>query len=117
LGNSPISASTEIQKRRLQDNQELIKEEWRKKKDGATLSEKVAEHLEKIKKKEVVSHMIDTFFERIVENGNEYYVRFTDLQRDDRTIDVPDEFEIRAREAREAEEREAKRDIEFEEYK
>ena len=104
-------------KRRIADNKQRIADEWRKKKEGPTLAETVVKHLEKVKKKEIVSHIIDTFFERRMEHGNEYYVRYTDLQRDNRTTDVPDEFEIRAKEAREAEERESKRDMEFEEFK
>lgn len=119
LDGKPISAGTEVQKRRLHDNQEMIKEEWRKKKEGPTLAEKIEKHLEKVKKKEIVSHLIDTFFEQVNEGGCDYYVRYTDLQRDygTRTVDVVDEFEKRAKEKREAEEKEAKRDIDFEEYK
>lgn len=95
LDGKPLSTLTEHQKRRHQDNQDRIKEEWRKKKEGATLSEKIKKHFDKVKKKEVVSHMIDTFYERTEENGVHYYVRFTDLQRPDgRTSNVPDEFEI-----------------------
>lgn len=45
-----------------QDNIRLNNEEMRKKKKGATLEEKVKKHLEKVKKKGAVAHMIDTFF-------------------------------------------------------
>ena len=41
--------------------------------------------------------MIDTFYEPTQENGINYYVRYTNLQRENgRTNDVPDEFEIQA---------------------
>lgn len=51
----------------------------RKKKKGATLEEKVKKHLEKVKKKGAVTHMIDTFFAPVQEHGNDFYVRYTNL--------------------------------------
>jgi hypothetical protein len=57
----------ENQKRRSYDNTQKINEEWRKKKEGATLGEKIKKHLEKVKKKEVVHHMVDTFFKPVEE--------------------------------------------------
>ena len=72
MDGKPLTTLTEHQKRRHTDNQEKIKEEWRKKKEGATLGEKIKGHLAKIKKKEIVSHLIDTFYQRIEENGTHY---------------------------------------------
>ena len=40
----------------------LIQEEMRKKKDGLTLKEKIEKHLEKIKSKDAVSLIDDSFF-------------------------------------------------------
>lgn len=40
----------------------LINEEMRKKQEGHTLGEKIAKTLEKIKTKNVVSHIDDAFF-------------------------------------------------------
>ena len=62
--------------------------------------------------------MIDTFYEPIQDNGINYFVRYTNLQREEgRTHDVPDEIEIQANQARIKEEEESKRDITFEEFK
>jgi len=83
----------------------------RKKKSGNTLGENIKKHLERVKRKGmsneeegvfVVNHMIDTFFEPVQENGHNYFVRYTDLQRmDGRTLEVPDEIEIEAKLAHE----------------
>ena len=45
----------------------MINEEKRKKDEGATLPEKIEKLIEKIKKKDVVSHMNDTFYEECVD--------------------------------------------------
>jgi hypothetical protein len=58
---------------------DMINEEKRKKDEGATLPEKIEKLIEKIKKKEVVSHMNDTFYEEVVDEGTVYYLRRTDL--------------------------------------
>ena len=61
------------------DNQLKINEEWRKKKEGATLGEKIKKQLEKVKKTELVNHIIDSFFSEREEDGVKFYVRYTDL--------------------------------------
>lgn len=91
----------------------------RKRKEGLALIEKIEKELEKVKKKKVVSHMTDTFFERVEENGIMYYQRRSNLQRDDtlRTNNIVDEIEEQERLARVKAEEEAKRDIDFDEFK
>lgn len=79
------------------DNQHKINEEWRKKKDGATLGEKIKRCLDLVKKKEVIEHMIDTFYNESEENGVKFFTRTTDLFRDGvRVKDIPDEEDIEA---------------------
>jgi|LauGreDrversion4_2_1035121.scaffolds.fasta_scaffold155220_1 hypothetical protein len=52
----------EQQKKRTNENMTLIQDEMRKKQDGLTLGEKVEKYLEKIKNKQGVSLIQDTFF-------------------------------------------------------
>lgn len=62
--------------------------------------------------------MIDTFYNEVEENGLKFYLRYTDLQRPDgRTLEVPDELEIKAKVEKEEEEKEEKRDITYDEFK
>ena len=82
---------------RNQDNIIKIEEMMRKKTDGLTLNEKIEKELEKVKKKAkidtIVSHMGDTFFKQVEENGNLYYLRRTNLLRDNgRTLNIVDEI-------------------------
>ena len=84
---------------RNQDNIIKIEEMMRKKTDGLTLNEKIEKELEKVKKKAkidtIVSHMGDTFFKQVEENGNLYYLRRTNLLRDNgRTLNIVDEIEL-----------------------
>ena len=51
----------------------------RKKKDGLTLAEKIEKHLEKIKSKDAVSLIDDSFFEKETEGGLLWYLRRTNL--------------------------------------
>lgn len=89
--------SQQNHKRRLMDNQHKINEEWRKKKEGATLAEKIKRCLEQVKKKEVIEHMTDTFYQECEENGVKFFARTTDLFREGvRTKDIPDEEDIEA---------------------
>jgi lauroyl/myristoyl acyltransferase len=74
-----LGMTKEQQKKRTNKNMEMINEEMRKKNEGATLPEKIEKLIEKIKKKEVVSHMNDTFYEECVDQGTVYYLRRTDL--------------------------------------
>ena len=96
----------------------LINEEKRKKDEGATLPEKIEKLIEKIKKKEVVSHMNDTFYEEVVDEGTVYYLRRTDLQREDgRHKNVVDKIELAEKEKNDFDAKEAARDQAYEEFK
>lgn len=61
-----LGMTKENQKRRTNKNVEMIQEEMRKKKD-LTLSEKIEKAIEKVKKKDNIVHMNDTFYEEIVD--------------------------------------------------
>lgn len=66
----------------------------RKRKHGMTLGEKITAHLEKVKKKNVISIIGDSFFEKVEEQGCLFQLRRTNLQRDDgRTLNIVDEIE------------------------
>ena len=72
-----------------------IEEEMRKRKQGLTLNEKIEKELEKVKKKAVVSHMGDSFYKPVEEGGNIFYLRRTNLLRDNgRTLNIVDEIEV-----------------------
>ena len=62
-----LGMTKETQKKRTTENMNLIQEEMRKKKDGLTLGEKIEKYLEKIKSKEAVSLIDDTFFSKETE--------------------------------------------------
>lgn len=47
----------------------MIEELLRSRKHGLTMSEKIEKHVEKTKKKELVSHITDSFFEEVEELG------------------------------------------------
>ena len=95
-----------------------INDEMRKKEKGLTLAEKIEKLIEKVKKKEVISHMDDAFYEEQVEGGVVYYVRRTNLQREGgRTLEIPDEVELAEKKKSEEEAIEAARDMEYEEFK
>jgi len=71
-----------------------------------------------VKKKEVVSQMVDTFFKPVEEQGVVFYTRHTDLMRPGgRTVDVEDELEIQAKVAEEEAKAELMRDITFDEFR
>lgn len=91
----------------------------RKKKDGLTLSEKIEKAIEKVKKKENVVHMNDTFYEEIVDEGVVFYLRKTNLQRETegRLKNVIDKVELEEKKKTEADAKEAARDMEFDEFK
>jgi len=69
----------ENQDSRASANREMIEEVMRSRKHGLTLCEKIEKHLDKIKKKDLVSHICDSFFEEVEENGRQLYVRRTNL--------------------------------------
>ena len=56
----------------------------RKKKEGETLGEKIENHLDKLKKKHVSQLLSDAFYEKVHENGIPFYVRSTNLLRDEK---------------------------------
>ena len=58
-----IQADKESQDSRAKANRDMIDELLRNRKHGLTMSEKIEKHLEKIKKKELLSHICDSFFE------------------------------------------------------
>ena len=95
-----------------------IEEEMRKRKQGLTLNEKIEKELEKVKKKAVVSHMGDSFYKQVEECGNIFYLRRTNLLRDNgRTLNIVDEIEVQDAEDLKRREEEEKRDITFDEFK
>lgn len=113
-----LGMTKENQKRRTNKNVEMIQDEMRKKKDGLTLSEKIEKAIEKVKKKENVSHMNDTFYEEVVDRGVVFYLRKTNLQREDgRLKNVVDKIEVEQKAKVEAEAIEAARDMTYEEFK
>ena len=94
-----------------------IEEEVRKREKGPTLAEIIEKELKKVKKKEVVSHMGDTFFKQVEEGGNMYYLRRTNLLRDTgRTLNIVDEIEIQEIQEQKEREEEEKRDISFDDF-
>ena len=51
--------------------------------------------MEKVKTKNVISHINDIFFESVEEQGCQFQLRRTNLQRDDgRTLNIVDEIEV-----------------------
>ena len=95
-----------------------INDEMRKKEKGLTLAEKIEKLIEKVKKKEVISHIDDAFYQEQNEGGVVYYVRRTNLHREDgRTLNIPDEIELAEKKKAEADAIEEARDMEYEEYK
>lgn len=58
-----LGMTKEQQKKRTHDNMTLINEELRKKQEGLNLGEKIAKALDKVKSKDVVKHIDDSFFE------------------------------------------------------
>ena len=58
-----LGMTEEQQKKRTHDNMTLINEELRKKQEGLNLGEKIAKALDKVKSKDVVKHIDDSFFE------------------------------------------------------
>ena len=104
----------------------------RKKKEGDTLGVKIQNHLEKMKKNDVTQIIGDAFYEQVFEQGIPFYERRTNLLRDmkvtkgkeadaaviniNKTINIPDDVQLRKL-AMEAEaEKEAKRDRTFDEF-
>ena len=113
-----VNMSKEQQDSRARDNLEKIEELMRRRKHGLTLAEKIDEKLDKMKKKDMISHICDSFFEEVEEEGKYYMLRRTNLQRDDgRTLNIVDEIEVEAAREAQAQEEEEKKDMVFEDYK
>ena len=87
-------------------------------KQGPTLGEKITTHLEKVKKKKVISLIGDAFFQPVEEMSVNFYLRRTNLQREDgRTLNIIDEIEVEEAQNRAAAEEEAKKDMTYEDFK
>ena len=113
-----VNMSKEQQDSRARDNLEKIEELMRRRKHGLTLAEKIDEKLDKMKKKDMISHICDSFFEEVEEDGKYFMLRRTNLQRDDgRTLNIVDEIEVEAAREAQAQEEEEKKDMVFEDYK
>lgn len=113
-----VNMSKEQQDSRARDNLEKIEELMRRRKHGLTLAEKIDEKLDKIKKKDMISLICDSFFEEVEEDGKYFMLRRTNLQRDDgRTLNIVDEIEVEAAREAQAQEEEEKKDLVFEDYK
>lgn len=107
----------------------------RKKRDGETFGEKIENHLEKLKSRHVTTLLTDAFYHQTHEAGIPFYLRKTNVLRDmpcetknqeskesevlntNKTINIPDEKQIRAQEVREEVAKEEKRDSTYEEFK
>ena len=102
---------------RSQANREMIEELIRSRKHGLTLKEKIERHLEKSKRKGLVSLITDSFFDEVEEAGRLLYLRRTNLQRDGgRTLNVEDEIEVEAAQQRERIQEEESKDRTYTEY-
>lgn len=80
------------------------------------LGEKIEEHLEAIKDKDLINLIDDAFFKEELDRGVSFQVRRTNLLKDRRTLNVIDEIEEKEKMQRAFEEAEAKRDMTYEEY-
>ena len=90
-----IQILKEHQENRSKENIKQIEELMRKRKQGLTLGEKITRHLERVTRKSIVTHIGDSFYERAEENGTEFFLRRTNLQRDGgRTLNIVDEIEV-----------------------
>ena len=87
-------------------------------KHGETLGQKITSHLEYVKSKKLITHIGDSFFRPVEEEGIMYQLRRTNLQRDDggRTLNIEDEIEVEAAQLRIAREEEEKKDMTFEQF-
>jgi len=64
----------------------------RKKKDGLTLSEKIEKYLEKIKTRDALNVIDDSFFSKETDAGMVWYIRRCDLlSKSGRKLDIIDE--------------------------
>ena len=82
-----------------------------------TLGEKITHHLDKVRSKNVISQIGDSFYAPVEEQGSIFMLRRTDLQRDGgRTLNIVDEIEIEEREMRNVQEEEEKKDMTYDTF-
>ena len=107
----------EHQDNRARENLKQIEELIRARKHGLTLAQKVTNHIESVKKKNIVSHIGDSFFHEVEEQGLVFLLRRTNLQRDDgRTLNIVDEIELEEAQMKAEREEEEKKDMTFEQF-
>lgn len=95
----------------------MINEYMRKKKEGLNLKEKIEEHLAEIKEEKDLVHLIDdAFFKNEVDRGVEFKVRRANFITGSRMYDIIDEIAAEEQKRREFEEKEAARDMTYEEF-
>ena len=83
-----------------------------------TLKQKIEHNFGKIKKKDLISHIGESFFAPVEENGSVWQLRRTNLQRDNgRTLNIIDEIEVQAAEERKQQEIEEAKDMTFDDFK
>ena len=81
------------------------------------MKQTIDSYLEKVKKKDLVSHIGECFFQPVQENGIVWQLRRTNLQRDNgRTLNIIDEIEQEERKERELREEEEAKDMTFEQF-
>ena len=79
------------------------------------MKQTIDSYLEKVKKKDLVSHIGECFFQPVEENGIVWQLRRTNLQRDNgRTLNIVDEIEVQETEERKQREEEEAKDMTFE---
>lgn len=67
----------------------------RARKHGLTLKQKIEHNFEKIKKRDLISHIGESFYAPVEEKGLVWQLRRTNLQRDNgRTLNIVDEIEV-----------------------
>lgn len=74
-----VNMVKEHQDNRAKANMKQIEELMRQRKHGMTLGEKITAHLEKIKKKNIISMIGDSFFHQVEEQGLFFHLRRTNL--------------------------------------
>lgn len=90
----------------------------RRRHNGLTLDEKITIHLDKVKRRDVVTLLGCSFFEPHEEQGCSFMLRRVDMQRDEgRTLNIVDEIQEAASKERAEAEIEEGKDPTFEDYK
>jgi hypothetical protein len=89
-----LGMTKETQKKRTHENMQKINDEMRKKEQGLTTGEKIAKSLDKIKEKNYVNCIQDSFFLPEIEKDCLFWTRRMDLYQGARLLDIPDEVMI-----------------------